>query len=819
MTARMRRHDWAATPLGPLEAWPQTLRVATELMLASPGASCLVCGPERLVLYNDAAARLCGVHHPAALGAPLGHGFPVAHPALEGLFARAFAGESLLAHALPIAVPGGAAGLFDARFTPLREGDGPVRWVHVTAQESGAHLAAQRLQENEALLRSLFEAIDDAVMVIERLPLSPAGQRNWRYVAMNGRAGAMFRKPDLTGQTVRDNFPEEDEAWYDIYDQVLESGQPLRFERESVPQAMILEMFVTRVRGHGDTRLMVVMRDVTERRQAADSLQRNEARQAFMLTLNDRMRALADPIDVMALSSELLGRYLGAGRCGYGEVDATGEFFIVERDWTDGVMESAKGRHRCDDFGAELIAANRAGECVAVDDAREDPRTRGVLPTFEAIGHLRSSLAMPMLKQGRWCATLFVQHTHPRHWTYDEQLLVREVAERTWSAVDRARAEGALRAADARKDEFLATLAHELRNPLAPIRGALLLLRSGRAPVEARALQAIIERQVDHMVRLVDDLLDVSRISRGAIELRREPLDLRAVLRTAVETSTPAIDDGRHVLTLDLPGEPLGVEGDAVRLAQVFANLLNNAAKYSDQGGRIVLSAWRDRQEVVVSVRDNGVGIAADHLERVFELFGQAERFAARTQGGLGIGLNLAQRLVAMHGGSIQARSEGAGQGSEFLIRLPFLAPAATAAFAALAPEVALGAHRILIVDDNRDAADTLSMLLRMQGAETRVAHDGPAALRQLEDWLPSAVLLDIGMPGMSGHEVARRIRADARLDGVMLVALTGWGQEADRQRTREAGFDHHLTKPVAFEVLLATLASPSSVRLRDTAS
>ncbi len=374
------------------------------------------------------------------------------------------------------------------------------------------------------------------------------------------------------------------------------------------------------------------------------------------------------------------------------------------------------------------------------------------------------------------------------------------------------RAQEALKEADRRKDEFLAMLAHELRNPLAPVRNALHVLRaSGGAGPAAEGVREMMERQVGHMVRLVDDLLEVSRITRGKIELRKERVELAAVVRSAVETSRPLIEAARHGLTVSLPPGPVPLEADPVRLAQVVANLLNNAAKYTEECGQIWLAARRDGGAAVVSVRDSGVGIRADVLPRVFDLFAQADGTLQRAQGGLGIGLTLVKRLVEMHGGTVTAHSEGPGKGSEFVVRLPLAGEARPAAAAPQAGEPpAAAARRILVVDDNRDAADSLGLLLRFLGHEVRVAHDGPAALEAARAWRPAVVLLDIGMPGMDGYAVARALRALPELEGVVLIALTGWGQEEDRRRSRAAGFDHHLIKPVDLEALQALLAAPA---------
>jgi PAS domain S-box-containing protein len=376
---------------------------------------------------------------------------------------------------------------------------------------------------------------------------------------------------------------------------------------------------------------------------------------------------------------------------------------------------------------------------------------------------------------------------------------------------DRKLAEESLRDADRRKDEFLAVLAHELRNPLAPIRNSLHILRmTSQHDPAAERVGEMMERQVSHMVRLVDDLMEVSRITRGKIELRKESVEVAAIVRSAMETSRPLIEAGGHQLALSIPPEPLTLEGDPVRLTQVVANLLNNAAKYTDEGGQIWLTVRREDDEVAISVRDTGTGIPPEMLPRVFDLFTQIDRHANRSQGGLGIGLTLVKSLIEMHGGSVEARSEGVGRGSEFVLRLPLaLVPRPAADLAAQTNRsTVLSARRVLVVDDNRDAAESLGMLLRLLGAEVHVVCSGPDAFEALATYQPSVVLLDIGMPGMDGYEVARRIRQEPEYRGVTLIALTGWGQEEDRRRTQDAGFDYHLTKPAELTTLQTLLVS-----------
>jgi PAS domain S-box-containing protein len=369
--------------------------------------------------------------------------------------------------------------------------------------------------------------------------------------------------------------------------------------------------------------------------------------------------------------------------------------------------------------------------------------------------------------------------------------------------------EEALREANQRKDEFLATLAHELRNPLAPLRNSLYLLRMGVDGEQQERLQAVMERQVAQLGRLVDDLLEVSRITRGKVTLHCEPITLDEIVHRAVETSQPVIDAARHALSVALPDPPLVLHVDPVRLSQVLANLLNNAAKYTEPGGRIEVVAHVDREDVVVRVRDNGVGIAPEHLPHVFDLFAQVDRSLNRAQGGLGIGLTLVRSLVGLHGGSVLARSGGVGRGSEFEVRLP-LHPGPLRAEAVAAPDrVETGeVRRLLVVDDNREHADTLALYLGFAGHHVRVAYNGLDAVAVAAESAPDAVLMDLGMPGLDGYEAARRIRAQPGGAARVLVAVTGWGQADDRRRSRAAGFDAHLVKPVDPPALLALVES-----------
>ncbi len=366
---------------------------------------------------------------------------------------------------------------------------------------------------------------------------------------------------------------------------------------------------------------------------------------------------------------------------------------------------------------------------------------------------------------------------------------------------ERKRTEEALREADRRKDEFLALLAHELRNPLAPLRNGLQVMRlaagDARAVADARGM---MERQLGHMVRLIDDLLDISRINRNKMELRRSRVLLADVLSSAVETARPLIDDAGHTLELSLPSEPVVLDADLTRLAQVFSNLLTNSAKYTERGGHIWFAAERRRQDVVVTVRDNGIGIPAESLPSIFDMFSQVDRSIERATGGLGIGLALVKGLVEMHYGTVSVESAGAGKGSTFTVRLPALECTPTAA----TPETSEGGsaangprRRILVVDDNRDSAISLARLLNLLGNEVHTAHDGVEAAEATAQFRPEIILMDVGMPRLNGYEATRRIREQPWGRSVIIIALTGWGQEGDRLLSSEAGCDGHLVKPV----------------------
>jgi PAS domain S-box-containing protein len=420
-----------------------------------------------------------------------------------------------------------------------------------------------------------------------------------------------------------------------------------------------------------------------------------------------------------------------------------------------------------------------------------------------------------LLRTGQWLGELTHRRSDGRDVRVESRMrLIKEGAELTVVEADRDVTERmhtltALREADRRKDEFLATLAHEIRNPLAPIRNELEIMRMARGnPDIIEHSRAIMDRQLAHLVHLVDDLMDVSRITRGKLELRREKLALEAALQAALETSRPLIEAARHNLAVNLPQEPVYVLGDLTRLAQIFSNLLNNAAKYTPSHGHITVTASVVNGEALIEVRDTGVGIAAEALPDIFEMFAQANRDRGLAHGGLGIGLALVHGLTEMHGGTISAESGGVGLGSAFTVRLPALqiSELDEAGVPSQDPRPAVVRRRVLVADDNLDAAESLTMLLTMMGHEVRAAHDGAQAVEQAEQFRPDLILMDVGMPKLDGLQAATQIRSMDWGASPMIVALTGWGQEADRKRSKEAGCDEHLVKPLDFERLTVLL-------------
>lgn len=559
--------------------------------------------------------------------------------------------------------------------------------------------------------------------------------------------------------------------------------------------------------------ILAILVDRGAQAQAEQQLLEREALQTYLVRLGDTLRPLADPGEIQAAAARVIGEHLDASRILYAEVSGeSDQVFVVRHDFRQPGVPPVEGRHRFDDFGTFIAKEFRKGKTLAIGNVREVPEIGPEeLAIYDALSFC-AFLAVPLVKNGRIVAYLAANQRTPREWSAHDIAVIEETAERTWAAVQRAHAEAALREADRRKDEFLATLAHELRNPLSPIRTGVDILRLAVPPdPKSGAVLDMMSRQVFHMVRLVDDLLDVSRISSGKINLRRERLDLRDAIEVGIESVRPAVADAGHRLEVTLPDTPVPVAGDAVRLAQIVSNLLSNAVKYSPAGGLIQLAAREDQGRVELSVSDAGIGIAREMLPRVFDLFSQARTATALAQGGLGLGLAISKALAELHGGTIRVESRGEGCGSSFTVTLPLATPLPAAPAGPDARAVpAVRPLDVLVVDDNRDAADTLAMMLGLMGQRVTAAHNGADALRHAEKVPPAVVFCDIGMPGMSGYAVAAALRAMPAMSGSCLVAVTGWGTESDRDRALAAGFDLHVPKPIDAETVQRVLAAAS---------
>ena len=528
----------------------------------------------------------------------------------------------------------------------------------------------------------------------------------------------------------------------------------------------------------------------------------------FLDRLGRATRSLTDPTELMAVSARMLGEHLGAMRCAYADVEADGDRFTIRADWSQPGVASSAGVYSLELFGSKAVTSLRRGRHLVIRDVDGELAQDDGAGMFSAIG-IKAIVTAGLVKQGRLVAMMAVHQGAPRDWSADDIALIEEVVDRCWAHIERVRTLALLKEQDRNKDVFLATLAHELRNPLAPMRYAAAMLQRKDAGGDTHEMaREVIGRQVALMARLIDDLLDLSRISRGLVQLQRETCEVGPLLERAIEVARPQIEAARHSLHVEPPPPGTLVDADPARIVQVVANLLSNAAKYTPDAGRIAVSARVADGRVRIAVADNGIGIPPEDHERVFQMFTQLSHAKDRSQGGLGIGLALARSLVELHGGAIRVDSAGYGQGSRFEVGLPLAGPRPRASEPpAGGRERAPHALRVLVVEDLEDSRETLVMLLETLGYAVESAPDGEQALGKAADFLPDVVLLDLGLPGIDGVEVARRMRRMAFLASTRIYALTGWGTDADRARTTGAGFDGHYVKPVTVEMLEQALA------------
>ncbi len=777
MGALMQTFDWAATPVGATLGWPQSLKTAVSLILRAQQPMFIGWGPQFISLYNDGYIAILGAKHPRALGRPMCEVWSEIWDELRPLNDAVMRGESHSFENRPFDLAGRAAtgpSYFSFTYTPLLDDDGSVAGLFCAAIETtsnvrlsqearAAHEAQQALRVSEERLRLATDAAEIAFWDVNILDNSMVWQPRLRKMF-----GIASDEPLTLNDFYAGLHPDDRDA------------VSAAFNAACDPDRRALYNVEYRTIGRDDGSIRWVA-----------------AKGRGLFDANGRcVRANGTAIDITSRKSteQALEVALEASRTGTFHWDIQNNSL-----WWDAALDRL--------FGL------RPGEVVRSLDqfiALVHPEDRAeVIRRCERCRDFGDDFAMEFR---------VIYPDGSLHWLYDRGRTFLDAAGRaktmTGACVDitdLSNAREALQRSDRQKDDFLATLAHELRNPLAPLRTGLHVLRRAPAGQDTSQVHAIMERQLDHMVRLVDELLDIARISQGKIVLRQETLPLHTVLEQALDVSRPLLESKAHVLVWEGVDPQLHVFGDATRLVQVVGNLLNNAAKYTPHGGRVSLRASGDEQMVRIEVEDTGVGIPPAMLERVFERFAQVQQHLEQAQGGLGIGLSVVRSLVEMHAGRVSAESKGPGAGSRFVVWLP-----RTHANTGLAPDAghdpadaaAAWVQKVMVVDDNRDAAQTLAMVLEMEGHEVIVAHDGQAALELAAAHQPSVVFLDIGMPGMNGYDTATRMRKLPGGDRRKLIALTGWGTDADREKSTSAGFDLHLTKPVEIQAVHGALAS-----------
>jgi PAS domain S-box-containing protein len=859
-------HDWSPCPLGHPDHWSPSLRDAVGLILDSGFPIFIAWGPDLVFLYNAAFIPLAGDHHPAMLGASLPRDWPEQWAVARPLIERALGGHSSYHEDMARLIK--RDGRYQRRwftlsYSPVRDAQGAVAGVLCVVSDTTARVLLERRQALQLQVVDRLRKLDEPQEILHAASEMLGHHLDVAhvfYAEVDDQRGSVcvvrdWARPDMPsliglGGLLDDYGP--------AVIATLRAGAPVAIDDIACDarsadyrpayEGLNIRSFIALPRLQGgrlcatlsvydcvprhwseeDCKLAADIAErvwnAVDRVRAAHALRDSAARQATLLSINefqlqvtDVLRRLSQPGQIFARTSELLGRFLGVGRVVYGDYDPEKRLVTYHSNYTHGVA-ALNGTFPTSSFGSANFASLESGKSWIAGDTQHDPRTSGpdTWPTLDAL-QIRSAVVVPLNRHRAMLACLFVNDSRPRDWTYDEVRLIEDVAERSWSAIERVRAEEALRQADSRKDEFLAMLAHELRNPLAPISAAAQLLNRGPLdPDRVARTSTIIGRQVAHMTGLIDDLLDVSRVTRGLVVLARDEVDLKRVVADALEQVRPLIEARRHQFAVHLGPDPALVEGDYKRLVQVLANLLNNAAKYTPEGGKLMVWLGVTDDQVALSVSDTGIGITRDLLPKVFDLFSQAKRTPDRAQGGLGLGLALVKSLVELHGGSVAVSSEGRDAGSAFTVRLPRLRQRGREQQDLAGAPVAEARQdtaplNVLLVDDNVDAAQTLAMLLESSGHTVTMAHEPMDALVRARLNGYDVFLLDIGLPGMDGFDLARGLRALGRAKGALMVAVTGYGQQFDRDSALQAGFDHYLVKPADPAALLAK-ARPRAV-------
>jgi PAS domain S-box-containing protein len=782
MGALMRAKNWSQTPLGPAEQWPQSLRTAVGLILRTRQPMFIGWGAQLTSLYNDGYIPICGKKHPDGLGRPMSELWSEIWDSLEPINALVLRGEAQWFQDMPFALagrPNAELSYFSFSYTPLLDDSGHI---------AGIFCAATETTEKVRLERHLAQELERQRRMFMQAPGFICSLRGPEHVFdfANEAHRQLFDRPDVIGRTIRQAFPDlAGQGFYELLDEVYRTGQ--RYVAHGVPARLQASPSAAEKTLRLDFIYAPIFDEVGQ--VSGIFCEGHDVTEVF-----ETQTALREREEQLRLATD-------AAEVGLWDVDMVTDtlfwpprvkaMFGISPDVPVSMADFYAGLHPQD---RDHTTASFAAACDPDVRSRYDVEYRTIGKEDGVIRWVAAKGRGVFDDAGRCVRAIGTAI----------DISARKTAEAALS-----KSEEKLRAADRRKDEFLATLAHELRNPLAPLRMSLQVLR---ARGEKDPVYDTMERQVHHLVRLVDDLLEIARISHGAFELQRHPVEVSTVVRHASEASESLIKERHHTLELELPPDPLWVDGDNVRLAQILSNLLNNAARYTPPGGRIRVAARRSDGSAEISVVDTGTGFEREHSSTLFEMFRRGEHSS-----GLGIGLALSRKLAAMHGGSLEGRSDGVGKGAEFTLRLPASAapPQSDAPIASAPPDFAR--VRALVVDDNEDAADTLELLLAHMGVQVRVAYDGKTALEQYAAFRPSVVLLDIGMPEMDGYELARQLRSRFSDASALIVGLSGWGQAEDLRRGRDAGFDHHLVKPADLDALRELLAKSAPPKEMST--
>ncbi len=823
MGALMRAHDWSTSALGPPQEWPQSLRTVVRIMLNTGHPMYIFWGAEGSCLYNDAYRESIGnERHPCSLGRPAREVWDeiweIIGPQIEQVLSGGGATWNVN-HLVPITRHGRREEVYwTYSYSPIDD-SAAARGI------GGVLVVCSETTEQVLAARQLAEARDKADSDAQQLNLALEAARlgDWRWdaatdiVTFSERAAAIFGIPAgplMTWAAMRELLhPDDRERARLAVEGAIASNTDYLTEYRLINDNRERWISVSGRARFDDSGTVLgmlgVVQDITADR--------------FLVHLDDVVRLLSDPQEITFTAARLLGAHLRVNRCAYAAVEDDQDTFVLTGNYVSNT-HSIIGRYTFRQFGAACLALMRTGLPYVVEDSENDVRIDKADRIAYRATAIRAVICVPILKSGRFVAAMAVHQTSARRWTEAETELLQQVASRCWESIERARFEreqkrllALAEEANRAKDEFLAMLGHELRNPLSPILTALEIMKLRETESSARE-RTIIERQVSHLTRLVDDLLDVSRIARGKVELKSERVEIADVVRRAMEMSSPLFEQRSQLLAVELDATPMTVLGDSARLDQVLANLLTNASKYTPHRGRILVRAGLEGSDVLLSVEDDGIGIAEEVLPQIFDMFVQGRQALDRSEGGLGLGLAIVRSLVQRHGGTVSAGSAGIGKGSRFVVRLPQAAATSAEPEASTQPgqlpALAPVARKIvLVVDDNEDAAELLAHALRMMGHEAETAHDGGAALSSATRRSFDAAFLDIGLPVMDGYELASRLRATPGQESLLLFALTGYGQASDLERSRLAGFHRHLVKPVDLDTIERLLESSSSSR------